>query len=280
MGVVEHASDLPAGSVFVPTMGALHEGHVSLIRIASEHAERHGLSAGCVVSIYINPSQFNDPQDFIRYPRMLDIDADRCLSAGASVVYAPESSEVYPPHGDVPVGRLPSQAVSKGLEDAHRPGHFEGVVQVVRRLFQLVRPAAAVFGEKDWQQLQVIRAMSQTESLGVEILSGPIMRDPDGMAMSSRNRFLSDEERAAGLGLSRALRAAAAEPTPDAAEAAMATVLGEHGIPEPDYAVVRDAASLGPPDPARGRSMRAIVAARVGSDERNVRLLDNAPWPG
>ncbi len=260
-------------SVLVPTMGALHEGHLSLIRQAVRHAGQYGFEAGCIVSIFVNPTQFDEPSDYERYARVLDEDIERCRSCGAAGVYAPAVDVVYPSADSVPVPDLPPQAVGKGLEDAHRPGHFEGVCQVVRRLFDLIQPAAAVFGEKDWQQLQVIGAMTARDRPGIEILNGPTVREPDGLAMSSRNRFLVGEERQQALALRRALDAASCASDPTEAEAAMRRTFAEHGIDHPDYAAIRDAESLGPP--VKGRPARAIVAARVGS----VRLLDNAPWP-
>ncbi|HHN78338.1 MAG TPA: 4-phosphopantoate--beta-alanine ligase [Phycisphaerales bacterium] len=268
----EPLGDRAGGVVLVPTMGALHEGHLALVRLGVAHAERSGLR-GCVVSVFVNPTQFDDPADYERYARVLDEDAALCEANGAAGVYAPSVEAVYPPDRPVPVPALPDQAVGKGLEDAHRPGHFEGVCQVVRRLFDLVRPAAAVFGEKDWQQLQVVRAMTARDGLGVEILNGPTVREPDGLAMSSRNRFLEGAQRDQALALRRALDAACGESSPARAEAAMRRVFREHGIDEPDYAAVCDAESLGPVVP--GRPARAITAARVGT----VRLLDNAPWP-
>lgn len=269
----------PGGRVLVPTMGALHAGHAALVREGTRIARERGLAGGCVASVFVNPTQFDESSDFSRYPRTLEADALLCAAAGASAVWAPEVQEMYPPGVDVPVGDLPAVATEPGLEDGHRPGHFAGVVQVVRRLFALTRPAAAVFGEKDWQQLAVVRAMVAGEGLGVEIIGWPTQRDADGMAMSSRNRFLSAEDRARGLSLRRALEAARGEADPVAAEGAMRRVLGEHGVHRADYAVVRDAATLRALSPGErveaGRG-RALIAARVGS----VRLLDNAAWPG
>jgi pantoate--beta-alanine ligase len=262
---------IPATTVLVPTMGALHGGHLALVRQAADHARRHGLAGGCVVSIFVNPTQFDDPSDYERYARTLDADLAGCEAAGASGVWAPSVESVYPPDEEILVPPLPDQAVEKGLEDAHRPGHFEGVCQVVRRLFDLVRPAAAVFGDKDFQQLQVVRAMSERDALGIDILPGPTAREPDGLAMSSRNRFLPPEQRDKALSLSRALAAARAEADPNAAEAAMRDVYADHDL-APDYAAVRDAETLGSVIP--GRPARAITACRVGT----VRLLDNSPW--
>ena len=272
------APDFPTrGTVLVPTMGALHEGHLDLVRRAAREAEARGLEGGAVVSVFVNPTQFNDRADYDRYARVLDEDIAKCEASGAAAVYAPSVEAVYPDDGSVAVPPLPDQAVGKGLEDAHRPGHFEGVCQVVRRLFDLVRPAAAVFGEKDWQQLVVVRAMSQRDGLGVEVINGPTMYEADGLAMSSRNRFVPPEQRERALSLSLALDAACAQTDPLSAEKAMRRVYAEHGV-EPDYAAVRDAETLGEWTP--GRPGRAITAAGIPGEATVVRLLDNRAWPG
>ena len=259
------------GGVLVPTMGALHEGHAALIRHAADAARRGGGS--CDVSIFVNPTQFNQPSDYTRYPRTLDSDLAVCAAAGATVVFAPTPETVYPPGRPVPVPRLPVVATTPGLEDAFRPGHFAGVCQVVKRLFDLLGPERAVFGEKDWQQLRVIASMVRDLAIPIEIMPHPTLRDPDGLAMSSRNRFLSPEERAAALAIPRALEAAARASTPDAAEAAMRSVLAGSGL-RPEYAVVRDADTLTALR-AEGATGRALIAAWSGS----TRLIDNAPWP-
>lgn len=253
--------------VFVPTMGALHEGHASLIRHA---ATVH--RGPVVVSIFVNPTQFNDPADFARYPKTLDADLDLCRRSGATHVYAPTPQDVYPTDAPVAVPPLPRVATAPGLEDKLRPGHFAGVCQVVRRLFDLVGPGAALFGEKDWQQLQVLSAMTRESGLPIRIIPGPTIREPDGLAMSSRNRFLTTEERPRAASISRALREGAAKPTPAAAEAHMRSVIEAAGL-DVQYAVVRDAESLESPIP--GRPHRALIAARLGT----VRLIDNAAWP-
>jgi pantoate--beta-alanine ligase len=262
---------LGSGAVLVPTMGALHEGHAALVRRGAALA---GCSrAACVVSIFVNPTQFNQRFDFDRYPRTLDADLDLCGRAGATAVFAPDPKTVYPEGTLVPVPPLPEVAVRPGLEDAFRPGHFAGVCQVVMRLFRLVRPAAAVFGEKDWQQLQVVSAMTREAELALSIDAYPTQRDPDGLAMSSRNRFLSVQERAAALAIPRALAAGARQPDPAAAESAMREVLGSAPL-RVEYAVCRDAESLGPVFPPRPG--RVLIAAWSGA----TRLIDNAGWPG
>ncbi|MCC6676496.1 MAG: pantoate--beta-alanine ligase [Phycisphaerales bacterium] len=252
-------------------MGALHDGHAALIRLGSALARQRRLAGGCVVSIFVNPTQFNEPADYQRYPRTLNADEEICRRCGTSVVYAPAAADVYPPGVSIEVPALPRVAIEPKLEDAARPGHFAGVCQVVMRLFRLVRPVVAVFGEKDWQQLQVVRAMVQRAELPIDIVGMATVREADGLALSSRNRFLSPEDRRRGLTLSRALTAAGRAGSPEEAEGVMARLLAEEGI-SPDYAVVRDAASLGP---VGQEAARALIAARVGS----VRLLDNMPWP-
>lgn len=279
--------------VLVPTMGALHEGHAALIRLGAARARAMSAAQSdappaSIVSIFVNPTQFDDPRDFARYPRVLQADVALCEAAGATAVFAPGVETMYPPGVDVPVPPLPAVATEPALEDAHRPGHFRGVCQVVRRLFDMVRPVAAVFGEKDWQQLQVIRAMTAAEGLNVEIVAGPTVREANGLAMSSRNVFLTAEERERAGAVYRALREASAlrlseSPSrasssrqPDrqtAAEDMMRGVLESAGI-EVEYATIRDAQHLMriPDDDASPR--RALIAGRLGS----VRLIDNAAW--
>jgi pantoate--beta-alanine ligase len=260
------------GGILVPTMGALHEGHERLIRRGVGIARDRGLVQGCTVSIFVNPTQFNQPSDYQRYPRTLDADLSLCRRAGAAAVFAPTESRMYPPGEVVPIPPLPEVATMPGLEDAFRQGHFAGVCQVVRRLFDLVRPAAAIFGEKDWQQLRVVAEMAHGEGLGVEIVPHPTVRDPDGLALSSRNRFLAGPERAAALAIPRALEAARKETNIAKAEGVMGSILAAAGL-RVEYAVVRDARTLREPVP--GRPGRALIGAWSGS----TRLIDNAPWP-
>jgi pantoate--beta-alanine ligase len=268
------------GCVLVPTMGALHEGHAALVRQARGIADRRGAGCRVVATIFVNPTQFNEASDFEKYPRTLEADLEVCEAAGADAVFVPGPGVVYPPDEPVPVPELPAVADGPGLEDAFRPGHFAGVCQVVSRLFDLTRPAAGVFGEKDWQQLQVIRAMTLAQGRAIEIVPGPTVREADGLAMSSRNRRLDLQARRQAAGIFRAMRAAGGEATPDAAERTLQRVLlegvdgedgGEGGI-APEYAVVRDARTLLAPC---GGACRMLVAARVGV----VRLIDNAAWP-
>ena len=262
------------GGVFVPTMGALHAGHARLVQCARDLPARR--DAPVVVSVFVNPTQFNDPADLARYPRTLQADVEVCRSAGAEVVFAPAVSDVYPQGSTSPPGDLPAVATEPKLEDAHRPGHFAGVCQVVRRLFELVRPRAAVFGEKDWQQLQVIRAMTAQERLSVEIVPVPTVREPDGLAMSSRNVFLTPDARARAGAISRALCEANAATSGAGAEARMRELLIAAGL-EVEYAVVRDSQTL-MPLPVNARNGRALIAARVRAGAGTVRLIDNAEW--
>jgi pantoate--beta-alanine ligase len=262
---------------FVPTMGALHEGHAALIRLGAQLAQQRGLHDGCVVSIFVNPTQFGDATDLAKYPRTLEADIELCAAAGASIIYAPSVHDVYP-SGTSDVPPLPAVATQPGLEDAFRPGHFAGVCQVVKRLFEIVNPTLAVFGEKDWQQLAVIRAMVKELRLPIEIASLPTVRerarDKSGLAMSSRNRRLLAEHLPAARALSQALCDAWSHRTPKAAEAHMHSVLRAAGA-HVEYAVVRDASTLLPlPDAPPYRPARSLIAATVAG----VRLIDNESW--
>jgi pantoate--beta-alanine ligase len=248
-----------SGGVLVPTMGALHRGHLALV------ARARPLAGPLVVSVFVNPTQFGPGDDWQRYPRTLDADLAAAERAGADIVFAPDADAMYPPGESIPVPALPSVATTPGLEDAHRPGHFAGVCQVVARLFDVVRPAAAVFGEKDYQQLRVITEMVRAEGdrwPGLEIIGHPTVREDDGLAMSSRNARLPAGRRDQALGLYRALQSARL------GEQHMRTVLENHGL-DVDYAVVRDSQTL--LHPAGTRPARALVAARLG----DVRLIDN-----
>lgn len=271
MQIVRDAQGLSpfAGGVFVPTMGALHEGHRALIRRAREVAKGRSV----VVSVFVNPTQFNDPSDFERYPRTLDADALACRESGADVLLAPGVEDIYPPAAPPPLPPLPDVATTPRLEDAHRPGHFQGVCQVCARLFDLVQPSIAIFGEKDWQQLAVVRAMVNALGLSLEIQGHPTIREPDGVAMSSRNVRLTPNHRRRAVALVRALAEASRHQDPGEAERAGRTVLLASRI-VPEYFVIRDAATL--LAPVEGSPARALVAAPVGG----VRLIDNAPWPG
>lgn len=239
-------------------MGALHEGHLALVRAA--------LTGGVpvVVSVFVNPTQFDDADDLAAYRRELDLDVARAADAGAAAVFAPSVDVIYP-NGSDDAPQLPAVATEPGLEDAHRSGHFRGVCQVVARLFDLVQPSLTVFGEKDWQQLQVVSKLVAARGdrwPGLAVRAHPTVRCDDGLALSSRSSHLSGADRRRALGLRAALDVA------ENGEAAMLEVLSLHGL-KADYAVVRDAATLLEPLPARPR--RALVAARLDG----LRLIDN-----
>ena len=263
---------LGAPVVLVPTMGALHEGHRALLRRAAELA---GPGGGVVVSIFVNPLQFGDGADLARYPRMLDADVALCGQDGAHLVFAPGLEQMYPRPQLITVDPGPMGGV---LEGASRPGHFAGVLTVVLKLFQLTRPDVAVFGEKDAQQLALIRRMAGDLDLGVAITGVPTVRDPDGLAISSRNRFLSGAERRAALRLPRALaagRAAAALGPVAVLEAAGEVLDGapDGAVLQPDYLALVDPATFEPVAADYSGEARLVAAARAGA----TRLIDNVP---
>ncbi len=255
---------------FVPTMGALHDGHASLMRVARAAAG----DGPVVVSIFVNPLQFGPQEDLARYPRTFEADLALCAERTVDVVFAPEAEEVYP--GGEPLVTVDPGPLGQVLEGAVRPAHFRGVLTVVAKLFGLVRPDLAVFGEKDYQQLTLIRRMADDLCQGVGIVGAETRREPDGLAMSSRNRYLDPGDRQRAAVLSRALRAAqeaaAATGRPSlAVRAAEAVIAAEDGV-APDYLVVTDG-GLGelPELVAPGTVGRVLVAARVGG----TRLIDN-----
>ena len=255
----------------VCTMGAMHAGHASLMRRTRAEI---GADAPLVVSLFVNPLQFGPGEDLDRYPRTFDEDLALCEAEGVDILFAPPVDEVYP--GGTPQVTVEPGPLATILEGASRPGHFAGVLTVVAKLFGLVRPDVTVFGEKDYQQLALVRRMSADLCLGVEVLGGETVREPDGLALSSRNRYLEGEQRRTATALSRALRAAqdAAAEGLAAAEAAARVELSQTPGVDLDYLVITDPA-LGelPADPPPGTEARAIVAARVGS----TRLIDNLP---
>ena len=253
----------------VPTMGYLHEGHLSLMREGRRRADV------VAASIFVNPTQFGPTEDLSRYPRDMEGDLGKCASAGVEAVFAPEPAEVYPPGFQTYVEVA---QVSQGLCGARRPGHFKGVATVVTKLLCLFRPHVALFGEKDYQQLQVIRALERDLNLGVEILGRPTVREPDGLAMSSRNAYLSKEDRQRALALSRGMSAAQALFRSGTREApalvgAVRRELEAAGLRE-DYVELVDATSLTPLSAVTpGQPARLLVAAFVGT----TRLIDNQP---
>ncbi|MEN3533481.1 pantoate--beta-alanine ligase [Microbispora sp. ZYX-F-249] len=259
----------PGRIALVPTMGALHEGHRSLIRLAREHADH------VVVSVFVNPLQFGPGEDFSRYPRTFDADLRACEEEGVGVVFAPSADDMYLPDRQVEVS---AGGMGGVVEGAFRPGHFDGVLTVVLKLFNLVRPDVAVFGQKDAQQLALIRRMVADLDVPVSIVGAPTVREPDGLALSSRNRYLSEADRRTALALSRALRAGAARAGtagPAGILDAARAVLEEAARFDPplllDYLILADPATFGPVgDDHRGEAVLA-VAAKVGT----TRLIDN-----
>jgi pantoate--beta-alanine ligase len=252
---------------FVPTLGALHEGHLALVRRARELSDR------VIASVFVNPTQFGPSEDFEAYPRDPERDAELLAGAGCDLLFLPEVETVYPP-GDVTVVEVAGPP-AEGLEADHRPGHFRGVASVVTRLFHLVGCELAVFGEKDAQQLAVVRRLVRDLHLPVEIVAHPTVREADGLAMSSRNAYLSPEERRAAPALHRALTAAreaieGGERDAGALRRAMSAVLDAEPLVEPEYAEVVDAETFRPVTEARGLLVLP-VAARVG----RTRLIDN-----
>lgn len=254
-------------TAFVPTMGALHDGHARLMR----HARPLGDTL--VVSIFVNPTQFGPGEDLDAYPRTFDADLVVCEREGVDVVFAPDVDEMYPGGLDGAVTVDPGP-LGQVLEGAARPTHFRGVLTVVAKLFALVRPDVAVFGEKDFQQLALIRRMVRDLALDVEVVGHPIVREADGLALSSRNTYLTPIQHEQALALSLALRAAADEGVVgrDAVLKAAREVLDAADGVEVDYLVVTDLL-LGDVDNSYEGEARILVAARVGT----TRLLDNSP---
>ncbi|MFF5295457.1 pantoate--beta-alanine ligase [Paractinoplanes globisporus] len=246
----------------VMTMGALHAGHRALMQAARER------SAFVLVTIFVNPLQFGPNEDFDKYPRTLEADLEACRDEGVSVVFAPSRDEVYP--DGAPSITMNAGALGEILEGASRPGHFAGMLTVVEKLLLLTRAEVAFFGEKDFQQLALIRRMARDLELGTEIVGVPTVREPDGLALSSRNRYLSPQERASALVLSRALREGAAHTDGDTVLAAATKILDDEPGVRVDYLALTGP-DLGPA-PAEGAA-RLLVAARVGS----TRLIDNVP---
>ncbi|MBE1532943.1 pantoate--beta-alanine ligase [Actinomadura algeriensis] len=261
---------VPGTLALVPTMGALHEGHLSLMREARARAD------GVAVSIFVNPLQFAPGEDFDRYPRTFDDDVAACARAGVDVVFAPTRDVMYPTEPQVTLKSGPMGAV---VEGAARPGHFDGMLTVVLKLLNLVRPDVAVFGEKDAQQLALIRRMVADLNVPVEIVGAPTVREADGLALSSRNRYLSADERRTALALSRALRAGAdaAGHGPDAvlgaARAELAAAVSADPPLDLDYLVLVDPATFTEVTADHAGPAVLAVAGRVGA----THLIDNLP---
>jgi len=256
---------------FVPTMGYLHEGHLQLVDRARESAN------WVMMSIFVNPLQFGPSEDLSRYPRDLERDLSLAKARGVDLVFAPSVEEMYP-HGEPRVSVVPDEEIAGRLCGASRPGHFRGVLTVVAKLFGIARPDVAVFGQKDWQQAALIRRMVDDLEMPVRVDVAPIVREADGLAMSSRNVYLSEDERERALALSRSLRRARELFEAGESDAAVlkAALLGGMTVPgvEPEYAEVVDPRTL----EAVVRAVPGVVcavAARVG----RTRLIDNAVLP-
>jgi pantoate--beta-alanine ligase len=261
--------------VLVPTMGALHRGHTSLFDQARDEAGKDG---DVIATIFVNPVQFGPNEDFDAYPRPLEADLEKCADHGVDAVFAPDVSEVYAADRSIIVGE---NRLSTTLCGASRPGHFDGVCTVVAKLFNLTRPDAAIFGEKDFQQLAVIRRLVRDLDFPVRIVAGPTVREADGLALSSRNIYLSAEQRAEAPTLARSLR-----------EVAAAIASGEIGDPSEarqefldrfataslarlDYFEIVDSSTLAPLESFDGHDPRLIAAAFFGK----TRLIDNVGLP-
>ena len=255
--------------LFVPTMGALHAGHGDLIRAARKMADGLGeRPAHVVVSIFINPTQFDEASDFDAYPATPENDVKLAEEAGADAVVFPSVSEMYPEGVPVSTERVDYGALTSSLEGGKRPGHFDGVVAVVRNLMEQVKPRWAFFGEKDWQQLAVIKRLVQLEFEGVEVVPVSTKREPDGLAMSSRNRRLSCSDRRGASALYSALKRVAESPDPPLKCAEATAALESLGF-DVEYFSVAQGDSL-ESEWVSGK-MRVFVAARWGG----VRLIDN-----
>lgn len=266
-----HRRGLTGSVALIPTMGALHEGHLQHIRVCRKLADH------VMVSIFVNPTQFNDGEDFKKYPRVLEDDIRLCADAGADAVFAPDVDALYPP-AQTPIDiNIPT--LTGGLEGEDRPGHFQGVCRVVVKLLNIIQPDIVSFGRKDYQQLSVIQAVVDDLMMPVRIARVPTVREPDGLAMSSRNTRLAPDLRQRAAGLFKALSAAKhmieqdGETDPQVIEQAMQTVMRSHQI-EVGYAVVRHPHTLGELsciEPTLTGGVIALVAGQLGQ----VRLIDN-----
>ena len=252
--------------VLVPTMGALHAGHASLMRQTP---------GTVVVSIYVNPTQFGPKEDFTKYPRTLEIDCAMCEQAGAAYIFAPTDAEMYPNGLDAVSTWVDEVQVARRLEGERRPGHFRGVCTVVAKLFNIVRPDRAVFGQKDYQQLKVLQRLVRDLRYPIEIIAAPIVREADGLALSSRNRYLTPAERAQATAIWKSLNAArdlyrAGEHNPGNLQASIQRLLATMPAYRLDYAEVADAETLEPVKVLQPGNI-LLIAAYLGQ----TRLIDN-----
>jgi pantoate--beta-alanine ligase len=256
MQIVTSASEIDGGCTFVPTMGALHVGHAQLFKLAKSRSDF------VVASIFVNPLQFDDAQDLANYPRTPDQDIEIAAESGVTHLWLPTQEEIYPPE----VKSLSAGELGKIYEGANRPGHFDGVVTVVSRLFELLKPKAAIFGEKDFQQLTLIREIAK----GVEIVAAPTVREKDGLAMSSRNVRLSKEDRNAAIVLYQALIAAKNSSNVTQARSLMLEIMATQPSFKLDYAEVIDEQDFSIATDST-LNPRAIIAGWLNG----VRLIDN-----
>ena len=254
----------------VPTMGALHAGHLSLVEAMSAQADK------IIVSLFVNPTQFAEGEDFDAYPRTTEDDLQKLLGTKANIVFMPDASEIY---GDAVTTSLQAGNLGDGLESKTRPHFFSGVVTVVHKLFELCQPDAAIFGEKDYQQLLIIKQMVATHDMKIEILHGPTLREADGLAMSSRNAYLTESQRKTAANLNKIMRALCEDyhtaqvlSRLPALEAQAIHKLKEAGFTEIDYITVRDSDTLKTPN-LETKNLRLLAAVRLG----DIRLIDNCP---
>lgn len=279
MEIVETVADMrvararmPGQVGLVPTMGALHEGHLALVRRAREE------NGHVIATIFVNPTQFNDPKDLLSYPRDMERDLEMLRGEGVDAVFTPTPDVMYPPNYQT---YITVEQVTEGLEGAHRPGHFRGVATVVAKLFNLTQPHRAYFGQKDAQQVVVIKRMADDLNFSLEVVVCPTVREADGLAMSSRNRKLTPEQRQAAPVLYRALTAAQlafekGERDPEVLRQVMRAVLASEPLAEVEYVSLADAETLHElREPITGNTLVSL-AVRIGS----VRLIDNLIFPG
>ena len=250
--------------ILVPTMGALHAGHAALIDAGRARAGRNGT---VIVSIFVNPTQFGPNEDLAKYPRTMEADLEMCSTHGADAVFAPTAEEMYPPGDSTFVDET---KLSRGLCGAQRPGHFRGVCTVVAKLFNIIRPDAAIFGEKDYQQLAIVRRMARDLFFNLEIIGHPTVREADGLAMSSRNRYLNTDERKRAAAFPAALSTAARENDPGQIIAKATALVTEGTGSAPQYVELVDAETLAP---LAALDRPAVLAAAVKIGE--TRLIDN-----
>ena len=259
MKIVSEVRDFARPRAFVPTMGALHAGHQSLIQLARQYCDE------VIVSVFVNPLQFENKDDLVKYPKTPEVDAELARQAGATYLWRPEVSAIYP-GTEVQLG---AGELGDRFEGASRPGHFDGVLTVVNRLFELVRPKFAIFGEKDLQQLFLIKQMAAKMHPEIEIIAAPTVRTESGLALSSRNVRLSESGRSAAVAISRALQSAAEMSTPAEMRRALTQVTNEPAF-ELDYAEIIDRDTFALADSST-QNPHAIIAGWI----EGVRLIDN-----